>query len=117
MDNQNFQNNSYEQPDYQQSVPPEQPQKADTLAIVSLVLGIAAIILGCCVTYLGIGLGIGGIVCSVMSKKKQKSGLATAGMVCSIVGIVFAVIWIIFSALIMGILAKSGYDLSSFTNL
>lgn len=57
MDGQNFQNNSYEQP----SSP--QPQKTDALAIVSLVLGIAAILLGCCVTYLGIALGIGGIVC------------------------------------------------------
>ena len=114
MDNQNFQNNSYEQPNYQQPVPPDQPQKTDTLAIVSLILGIAAIVLGCCITYLGIALGIGGIICSVMSKKKQKSGMATAGMVCSIVGIVFAVLWIIFSAVIIGMLAASGIDISSF---
>lgn len=108
MDGQNFQNNSYEQP----SSP--QPQKTDALAIVSLVLGIAAILLGCCVTYLGIALGIGGIVCAVMSKKKQKSGLATAGMVCSIIGIVFALIWIIGAAAIMGWLAASGIDISSY---
>ena len=75
MDGQNFQNN------YQQPTPPEGPQKTDTLAIVSLILGIASIVLGCCVTYLGIALGVGGIICSVMSKKKQKSGLATAGLV------------------------------------
>lgn len=114
MDNQNFQNGSYEQPPYQQPVSPEQPQKTDTLAIVSLILGIAAIVLGCCVTYLGIALGVGGIICSVMSKKKQKSGLATAGMVCSIIGIVIAVLWIIFSVAIMGMLASSGIDLSSY---
>ncbi|MDE7223348.1 MAG: DUF4190 domain-containing protein [Acetatifactor sp.] len=113
MDNQNS-NNSYEQPAYQQPVSPEQPQKTDTLAIVSLILGIAAIVLGCCVTYLGIALGVGGIICSVMSKKKQKSGLATAGLVCSIIGIVFAVIWIIFSVAIMGMLAASGIDISSY---
>lgn len=105
MDNQNFQNNSY-----------EQPQKNDTLAIVSLILGIASIIM-CCIPYLGIALGIGGIICSVMSSKKQKSGLATAGMVCSIIGIVIAVLMIIFNAVILGILATSGYDLSSFTDL
>lgn len=114
MDNQNFQNGSYEQPSYQQPTPPEQPQKTDTLAIVSLILGIAAIVMGCCVTYLGIALGIGGIICSVMSKKKQKSGMATAGMVCSIIGIVIAVLWIIFSVAIMGMLAASGIDLSSY---
>lgn len=108
MDGQNFQNNTYEQP----SSP--QPQKTDALAIVSLVLGIAAILLGCCVTtYLGIALGIGGIVCAVMSKKKQKSGLATAGMVCSIIGIVFALIWIIGAAAILAWLASMGYDVSS----
>ncbi len=108
MDSQNFQNNSYEQPNSQG------PQKTDALAIVSLVLGIASILLGCCVTYLGIALGIGGIVCSVMSKKKQKSGLATAGMVCSIIGIVFALIWIIGSVAILGWLAASGIDVSSY---
>lgn len=108
MDSQNFQNN------YQQPVPPEGPQKTDTLAIVSLILGIAAIVFGCCITYLGIALGIGGIICSVMSKKKQKSGLATAGLVCSIIGIVFAVIWIIFSVAIIGMLAAAGIDITSY---
>lgn len=108
MDGQNFQNNTYEQPQA------PGPQKTDTLAIVSLILGIAAIIMGCCVTYLGIALGIGGIVCAVMSKKKQKSGMATAGMVCSIIGIVFALIWIIGAAAIMGWLAASGIDISSY---
>ncbi len=143
MDDQNLQNNSYEQqtgnpadvnattnafgmgeppvaPEqpvynnvYEQPVAPEQPQKTDTLAIVALILGIAAIVFGCCITYLGIALGIGGIICSVMSKKKQKSGMATAGMVCSIIGIVLALIWIIGSVAIMGMLAASGIDLSS----
>lgn len=108
MDGQNFQNN------YQQPTPPEGPQKTDTLAIVSLILGIASIVFGCCITYLGIALGVGGIICSVMSKKKQKSGLATAGLVCSIIGIVFAVIWIIFSVAIMGMLAAASIDISSY---
>ncbi|GFH94927.1 hypothetical protein IMSAGC003_01460 [Lachnospiraceae bacterium] len=108
MDGQNFQNN------YQQPTPPEGSQKTDTLAIVSLILGIASIVLGCCITYLGIALGVGGIICSVMSKKKQKSGLATAGLVCSIIGIVFAVIWIIFSVAIMGMLAAAGIDITSY---
>lgn len=70
--------------------------------------------MGCCITYLGIALGVGGIICSVMSKKKQKSGLATAGLVCSIIGIVFAVIWIIFSVAIMGMLAAAGIDITSY---
>lgn len=113
MDGQNSQNTPYEQPGYQQPVSPE-PQKTDTLAIVSLILGIAAIVLGCCWAWLGVLLGVGGIVCAVMSKKKQKSGLATAGLVCSIIGVVFALIWIIGGAVILGMLAAAGIDLSSY---
>lgn len=111
MDGQNFQNNPYQQPN-----PPEGPKKTDSLAIVSLVLGIASIVMSCCITYLGIALGIGGIICSVMSKKKQKSGMATAGMVCSILGLVFSVLLLIFSAAILGMLASQGYDVSDFLN-
>ncbi len=111
MDGQNFQNNPYQQP-----TPPEGPKKTDALAIVSLVLGIVSIVMSCCYTYLGIALGIGGIICSVMSNKKQKSGLATAGMVCSIIGLVLSVLLLIFSAAILAMLASSGYDVSSFLN-
>lgn len=116
MDDQNLQNNVNEQPvynNYEQPVAPEQPKKTDTLAIVSLILGIAAIVFGCCITYVGIALGIGGIICSIMSKKKQKSGMATAGLVCSIIGIVLALIWIIASVAIMGMLASAGIDVES----
>lgn len=105
-------NNTYSNT-YEQPVTPSEPQKNDTLAIVSLILGIAAIVFGCCVTYLGIALGVGGIICSIMSKKKQKSGMATAGLVCSIIGIVLAVIWIVFSVALMGWLAAAGFDISS----
>lgn len=104
----NVYNNTYEQP-----VTPPEPQKTDTLAIVSLILGIASIVLGCCVPYLGIALGVGGIICSVMSKKKQKTGMATAGLVCSIIGIVLTLIWIVCSVALVGWLAAAGYDISS----
>lgn len=111
MDGQNFQNNPYQQP-----VPPEGPKKTDPLAIVSLVLGIASIVMGCCIPILSIALGIGGIICSVMSSKKQKSGLATAGIVCSIIGIVVGVIMWIFNAVLLGMLAAQGYDVNSLFN-
>lgn len=111
MDGQNFQNNPYQQP-----VPPNGPEKTDTLAIVALVLGIATIVMRRCYTYLGIPLGIGGIICSVMSIKKRKSGLATAGLVCSIIGLVLTVILLIFSAVFMGILASQGLDINDLLN-
>lgn len=75
--------------------------QTDGLAIASLVLGIASIIMTCCITYVAIVLGIVGIVLAVQSNKKQKSGLATAGLVCSIIGIAIAVICIVI-ALVFG---------------
>lgn len=121
MDNQNYQNNSYEQsgyqqPNYQQPVPPQEPKKTDALAVIALVLGIASIVI-CCNIYLSIALGIGGIVCSVISNKKQKSGLATAGMVCSIVGMVLAVLAILFSVGFLAMMESYGYDISSLINM
>lgn len=70
----------------------EQPKQNNALAIVSLVLGIISIVLGCCGSWIAIVLGIGGIVCSVLSKKQGKTGMGTAGFICSIVGIVLAIV-------------------------
>lgn len=76
-------------------------------AIASLVLGILAILSSCCITYLGIALGIAGIVCSVLSLKKKKNGMAIAGLVCSIIAMLISVAGIIFSLYML----KSGaYD-------
>ena len=116
MDNQNFQNNSYEQPSYQQPIPPQEPKKTDALSVIALVLGIASIVI-CCNIYLASPLGIGGIVCSVISNKNQKSGLATAGMICSIVGIVLAVLAIFFSVGFLAMLESYGYDISALINM
>ena len=85
-----------------------------TLAIVSLVLGILAIVIGCCFTWLGIILGIAAIVCGVLANKQGKTGLATAGIICGAVGLVFAIIWLILGA-VMGAaltdyLAAAGYS-------
>lgn len=96
MDEQNYQN------DYQYGNPVvEEPEKkgTDTLAIVSLVLGILAIILGCCSGVLGVILGIAGIICAVLSKKNGKSGMATAGLICSIAGIVIGIAMVVISVI------------------
>lgn len=60
------------------------------LSIVSLVMGILAITLGCCY---GVGFlfAIPGLVCGIISKKNEASGLATAGIICSIIGMVIAI--------------------------
>jgi hypothetical protein len=91
------QNNYYQdntqnvEPSYQA---PEEPQpKNKTLAIVSLVTGILSIV-SCCTCILPFGFGIAGIVCAIISNKRGKNGLATAGLICSIVGIALVIIMI-----------------------
>lgn len=114
MDGQNLQNeqntteesvqttNNYQ--DYTANVEPvavetaaEPPKKTNSLAVVSLVLGIISIVLGCCGSWIAIVLGIGGIVCAVMANKEEKTGMAKAGMICSIIGIILAIVVLIFA--------------------
>lgn len=119
MDGQNnvTETNNYQ--DYTANVEPtvetvvEQPKQTNSLAIVSLVLGIISIVLGCCGSWIAIVLGIGGIVCAVMANKQGKTGMAKAGLICSIVGIVLAIVVliaaIVFSIAFMDELSTMGY--------
>jgi len=112
MDGQNMnneQNNMYQ--DY--TVDPvvvveEKPN--NTLAIVSLVMGILSILLCCCFG-VGIIFGIIGIVCAIMAKNKgQSKGLVIAGLVCSIVGCVFSVASIAYWVYCFALAAESMND-------
>lgn len=78
----------------------QQPENKETnvLAIVSLVLGILSIVLGCCTGWIGALFGIGGIICAVFANKQGKTGLAKAGLICSIIGIVLGIIITILAA-------------------
>ena len=127
MDGQNFQNgqntengqgtpvNNYQDNTSfnQYQVPPTSPQQApkqtNVLAIVSLVMGILAIVLGCCSAYIGIIPGIAGIVCAIFANKQGKTGLAKAGLICSIVGIVIALVITILGVVVLSILSDYGY--------
>ena len=73
-------------------------------AIASMVLGICAVVLGCCVTaWLGLILGIIAIVLGalVLKNKEAGRGFAIAGLVCGIVGAAFGVLGLII-ALVIG---------------
>ena len=87
--------------------------QTNTLAIVSLVCGILAILMGCCTAYIGIIPGIAGIICAVFANKQGKTGMAKAGMICSIIGIVIAVLITIasfaFGAYLATYLSDYGY--------
>lgn len=117
MDNNNMnneQNNFYQDNTNTQAQAPvynaePEQKKTDVLAIISLVCGILAIILSCCTSYIGLIPGIAGIVLAIISKKQNgKSGMATAGLICSIVGIVIAIIITILGLLGLAMLADMG---------
>lgn len=64
-------------------------------AVTQLVL---SIVLGCCTGWIGALFGIGGIICAVFANKQGKTGLAKAGLICSIIGIVLGIIITILAA-------------------
>lgn len=65
------------------------------LAIAALVMGIISIVLTCCCGG-GIIFGIAGLIMAIIANKQSKSGVGTAGLICSIVGIVFNVFSMIY---------------------
>ena len=77
---------------------PAQPPKASGLGIAGMVLGIVGIVCSVsgCFFWLGIILGIIGVVLSAVGLKKSpqgKKGMAIAGVVCSVIAIIVAIIW------------------------
>ena len=100
MDNNNFQQPQYQQPMYQQPMMPQEPPKSVGLAVASMVLGILALLLSCCVPYLPILLALLAVVLGAVSlaKKMGGTGMAVAGLVCGIIGLIPAVIIIITGA-------------------
>lgn len=67
-------------------------EEAENIATTSLILGILSILTG--IMGFGLGLGIVGILGSIISKKIKpyENGIATAGMVTSIIGLVIGVL-------------------------
>lgn len=115
MDGQNNQTSQYS--NYQDNTgnipnqaPMDAPQnnKANTLQIVSLICGIAGIVFGCCTGYVGVALGIAGLICAIMGNKQGKNGVGTGGLVCSIIAIVISVIILILALIGIGILQEAG---------
>ena len=78
------------------SMPPVAP-KNNSFNVASLVLGILSIIFACCISeYAGIVFGALGIVFYIMVKKNGTSnGMAIAGLVCGIIGVVLSVVSIV----------------------
>lgn len=105
--NPNYQNNMYSDSQYNgyqnnMYTPYQAPggnggrMPANGLQIASLVCGILAICLSCCVGVPGVILGIVGIICAVNGNKESNNGIGTAGLVCSIIGLILGVLFMIY---------------------
>ena len=72
-------------------------------AIASMVCGICAVVLGCCISsWLGLILGIVAIVLGALVIKNNEAGrgFAIAGLVCGIVGAAFGILGVILTLII-----------------
>ena len=104
--NQNGQYSNYQ--DYTANIPYQVPpgSAADNatngLQIAGLVCGILAICSSCCYGVPGLILGIAGLTCAIMGNRQSKNGVGTAGLVCSIVGLIFGIIMSAFWGMIIG---------------
>lgn len=85
--------------DYQTQ--PTNTQNGQGFGIASMVLGIVSLVLCCCVPIISIICSIISIIFGVKVKgysgDRAVSGMATAGIVCSIISLILCVIWIILS--------------------
>ena len=109
----------YVQPQYAQPqyVRPAAPSSFDgkSLCIAGLVLGIISLVLsffGLIGGIIGLIVGIIGIICASMGRKKAlaqgiKSGIGTAGLVCSIIGLVLCAIIFIICTIILGVASSA----------
>jgi hypothetical protein len=80
------------------------------MAVAGLILGIISLVGGWFAGPFPLWLlGIVGIILSSIARKKQKSGVATAGLVLSIIGTVLALIPWIACSICAGAVAGSGF--------
>ena len=101
----NFENNNYQ--DNTANIPyqapvDEAPATANGLQIAGLVCGILAIVSCWCYGIFGIIFGIAGLICAIIGNKKGKTGVGTAGLICSVIGLILGVIALIYFVVVIG---------------
>ena len=89
---------------------PQQGAGQPGIAIAALVLGIVSILGGLLRWFLGIPVGIAGIVCGYIGRNQARerglpTSMATAGLICSIIGVLLG---ILFAILIGAVIVSSG---------
>ena len=103
--------------EYQQT-PPGGIAPNNNKAVASLVLGIVSVV---CIFFgygalLGIALGIVGLILGINAKKEAPSGMATAGIVLSIVAIAACAIAFIACVACLGAIGLSAAEYGQFIN-
>lgn len=84
------QGQSFQNPYAPYAAPAVQPTQGGGLAITSLVLGIVSIAL-CWLFYLGLPAAVVGLILAIIARRSPvRRGMATAGLVCSIIGLAFS---------------------------
>ena len=66
-----------------------------TLAIIALVVGILSIVVAFVYVWIGLVLGIAGIIISAKARKQSQTKMATAGFVCSIIGLALSAVFLV----------------------
>jgi len=66
-----------------------------TLAIIALVVGILSIVFAFIYVWIGLVLGIAGIIISAKARKQSQTKMATAGFVCSIIGLALSAVFLV----------------------
>lgn len=88
----------YQQPQqYQQNQEPLPVKASAGFSVASMVLGIVAVVMSCCIYYIAFPCGVVGLILGALSlrDKKPGKGMAIAGIVMSIVSLALAVIVIV----------------------
>lgn len=80
-------------------------------AIAALVLGILSIVFAWIYVYVGLILGVVGIVVSVKARKLVPSGISTGGFVCSIIGTALSAVLLVCALCVVGV------DLAALANM
>ncbi len=78
------------------------------MAVASMILGIVSIVLSC-IWYISVPAAIVGLILGIMhNKKNAKNGMATAGIVCSVIGLILMVIMLLALGALLAAIGMSG---------
>ncbi len=91
----------------------ERRQKSNgMLALLSMIFGIASLVMSCCCFFISPALGIAAIVLAACAKREEGAwnGFAVTGLVCGILGLIMGLAVIMFYALgiALGMLEEGG---------